>query len=97
MATTPEGRVKQGVKKVLDSLGAYYSMPVTGGYGTQGAPDFLVCYRGRFVGIETKAGKGKVTALQELAHIKIAAAGGLVLVVREDDVQHLHTTLENLK
>lgn len=97
MATTPEGKVKKGVKKVLDSLGAYYSMPVTGGYGTQGAPDFLVCHRGRFVGIETKAGVGKLTALQELAHKKITAAGGVVLVIREDDVQHLYTTLENLK
>ena len=96
MTTTPEGKVKKGVKKVLDLLGAYYSMPVTGGYGTQGAPDFLVCYKGKFIGVETKARKGKLTALQELAHKKIVSAGGLVLVIREDDVQHLHTTLENM-
>ena len=64
MATTPEGKVKKGVRQVLDGLGAYYVMPVTGGYGKQGAPDFLVCYQGKFFGIETKAGKGKTTALQ---------------------------------
>ena len=42
MATTPEGKVKKAVRRVLDELGAYYVMPVTGGYGKQGAPDFLV-------------------------------------------------------
>ena len=52
MAMTPERRVKTQVRKVLDKLGAYYVMPVTGGYGNSGAPDFLVCLQGRFIGIE---------------------------------------------
>ena len=65
MAMTPEGKVKKSVRQVLDRLGAYYVMPVTGGYGRQGAPDFLVCYRGKFYGIECKANGGKTTALQD--------------------------------
>jgi hypothetical protein len=89
MATTPEGKVKKAVRQVLDGLGAYYVMPVTGGYGKQGAPDFLVCHKGLFFGIETKAGKGKLTTLQELNLKKIIEAGGVALVVREDDVQYL--------
>ena len=93
MATTPEGKVKKGVRQVLDGLGAYYVMPVTGGYGKQGAPDFLVCYQGKFFGIETKAGKGKTTALQELNLKKIIDCGGVALVVREEDVKYLKTLL----
>ena len=89
MATTPEGKVKKEVRRVLDSLGAYYVMPVTGGYGNQGAPDFLVCHQGLFYGIETKAGKGKLTALQQLNQQKIIGAGGVALVIREDDVKFL--------
>lgn len=95
MATTPEGKVKKGVRQVLDKLGAYYMMPVTNGYGRQGAPDFLVCYRGKFFGIETKAGKGKLTALQELNLKRIVEAGGVALVVREEDVKHLPSLMEN--
>jgi G:T-mismatch repair DNA endonuclease (very short patch repair protein) len=95
MATTPEGKVKKEVRKVLDSLGAYYVMPVTGGYGKQGAPDFLVCHKGRFIGIETKAGKGKLTTLQEMNLKKIIEAGGLAFVVREDDVKFLPNLLIN--
>lgn len=93
MATTPEGKVKKGVRQVLDALGAYYVMPVTGGYGKQGVPDFLVCYQGKFFGIETKAGKGKTTALQELNLKKIIDCGGVALVVREEDVKYLKSLL----
>jgi len=89
MAMTPERKVKKAVRQVLDALGAYYVMPVTGGFGSQGAPDFLVCHQGLFYGIETKAGKGKLTALQQLNQQKIISAGGVALVIREEDVKYL--------
>jgi hypothetical protein len=78
---------------VLDSLGAYYVMPVTSGYGNSGAPDFLICLQGRFVGIECKAGKNKPTALQELNLKKIRDAGGVALVVNETNVVNLNSLL----
>ena len=93
MATTPEGKVKKSVRQVLDGLGAYYVMPVTGGYGRQGVPDFLICLEGKFFGIETKAGKGKLTLLQEMNLKKIIDAGGVALVVREGDVKYLPSLL----
>ena len=95
MALTPESKVKRGVRKVLDELKAYYVMPVTNGYGKQGAPDFLVCYNGKFFGIETKAGRGQVTALQDKNLKEIQQAGGIALVVREDYVQRLKQQMEN--
>ena len=93
MATTPEGKVKARVKVILKELFAYYTMPVTGGFGTSGAPDFLVCLNGRFVGIECKAGKGKPTALQEKNLHDIAQAGGQALVINEDNVENLRELL----
>lgn len=90
---TPEKRVKVAVRKLLDELGAYYVMPVTGGYGTQGAPDFLVCHKGRFIGIETKAGRGRTTALQELNLKRIREAGGVAVVAYEDDIDMLRKLL----
>lgn len=86
---TPEGKVKAKVKKYLTEMGAYYAMPATGGYGLSGTPDFLVCYRGRFVGIECKAGKNKPTALQLAALDRITGAGGLALVIDENNVDDL--------
>jgi hypothetical protein len=42
---TPEGKVKKAVKEYLQSIGAWYYMPVTNGMGRVGCPDILVCYR----------------------------------------------------
>ena len=49
---TPEKKVKTKVKSILDKLGAYHCMPATGGYGANGVPDIIACYKGLFVGIE---------------------------------------------
>jgi hypothetical protein len=97
MAMTPEKRVKVVVRRLLDELQAYYVMPVTGGYGTQGAPDFLVCHRGKFIGIETKAGRGKTTALQDMNLQRIRTAGGVALVVYETDIEMLREVLYKIE
>lgn len=94
MAQTPEAKVKAGVRKVLEGLGAYYVMPVTGGYGNSGAPDFLVCLAGRFIGIECKAGKNQPTPLQEKNLHLIHKAGGAAMVVNENNLSQLKLLLE---
>ncbi len=83
---TPEGRVKAKVNKALAGLGVdcWKFMPVQSGYGTP-ALDYLTCVRGRFIAIETTV-KGKtLTPRQEITKKSIEDAGGLVLVVDDDD------------
>ena len=94
---TPEGKVKAKVKKYLTEMGAYYAMPATGGYGLSGTPDFLVCYRGRFVGIECKAGKNKPTALQVREIESIRHAGGVAVVVNEENWDMLTELVRKVK
>jgi len=96
MAMTPERRVKAKVRKVLDKLGAYYVIPVTGGYGNSGAPDFLVCLHGRFIGIECKAGKNTTTPLQEKNLRQLSQAGGIALVVNDENVDAFETELSRM-
>ena len=86
---TPESKVKARVKAILKNLGAYYVMPVTGGYGNSGAPDFLVCIRGKFIGIECKSGNKKPTALQLKNLDLIDKAGGWTFVINEENVSSL--------
>lgn len=89
MAMTPEGRVKEAVKKWLKAKGIWYYMPVQGGFGVVGIPDFICCWDGLFLAIETKApGKrSNTTANQDAKISAINAAGGTALVI--DDVQQL--------
>lgn len=93
---TPEGKVKAKVKKVLLEVGAYYAMPMGTGYGNAGVPDFLVCFVGRFVGIECKANGGKPTALQLKNLADIESAGGLAFIIDENNVAELRNMLENI-
>jgi Holliday junction resolvase len=93
---TPEKRVKSKVVAQLKKLRAYYFHPVTGGFGRSGVPDIVVCYEGRFVGIECKAGKNKPTKLQELNLRQIENAGGIALVVNETNVDEVGRILGDL-
>lgn len=87
MAMTPEKKVKQAVVAILKAFKAYYFYPVSGGYGMSGVPDIVVCYMGRFIGIECKAGSNKPTALQEVNLNNIREQGGIALVINEENVK----------
>ena len=92
--STPEGKVKAAVKKLLDQHKVYYFMPVTGGYSRNGIPDFVGCVRGKFFAIETKAGKAKPTALQLREMERIKAGGGIAFVINEDNIEDLATLFQ---
>lgn len=89
MALTPEGRVKEAIKKILKAHGIFYYMPMSNGMGQVGAPDFLCCFNGRFWAVEAKApGKrDNTTANQDRVIDAINAAGGVAIVV--DDAKQL--------
>ena len=86
---TPEKKVKEKVKKILNKIGAYYCMPATGGYGASGVPDIIACYQGRFIGIECKANGNKPTALQKKHLNDIKNSKGLSLLIDESNVDML--------
>ena len=81
MAQTPEGKVKDKIKKILKEHALYYVMPMGTGYGNAGVPDFLCCLNGRFLAVEAKAEGGKVSALQHKNLSDIESGGGEAWVV----------------
>lgn len=83
MANTPEGKVKDAIKKFLKERGAWYFMPVSNGMGQVGIPDIICCYKGLFVAIEAKAPgkKANTTPNQERVLQSIRDASGYAFVV----------------
>lgn len=81
---TPEGKVKDAVKKLFAQYKVYYHMPVMNGMG---APtlDFICCHNGRFIGVETKAPGKHPTPRQRVTMNEIAAAGGYVFEISGPD------------
>tara|TARA_R100001369_G_scaffold78526_1_gene108223 strand:+ start:300 stop:641 length:342 start_codon:yes stop_codon:yes gene_type:complete len=94
---TPEGTVKASAEKVLKKIKAYYFMPSSGGYGRKGIPDIVVCYKGRFIGIECKfdAASNPPTKLQQLELAKIKQAGGIAIVFDSNTTQKELTAMLN--
>jgi len=100
MAKTPEGKVKDSVKQFLKERGAWFFMPVSNGMGQVGIPDIIVCYKGVFVAIETKA-PGKVTNVtsnQERVLHAIRLNDGFAFVVdSSDDLKLLFDSIDVFK
>ena len=95
MARTDEGKVKEEIKKILKSYDAYYFMPVQMGYGSTGAPDFLVCANGHFFGIEAKATeKEQPTGLQKKNMNEIRDAGGWAVVIHAGNLGALERMMK---
>jgi Holliday junction resolvase len=93
MALTPEKKVKNQVVKLLKKHHAYYFFPATYGMGRSGVPDVIVCYGGRFIGIECKAGNNKPTELQKRELTAIQEAGGEAFVINDRNLNVLERHL----
>jgi hypothetical protein len=95
MSTTPEGKVKAQVKKVLNHYGCYHEWPVPYGYGKSGL-DCTGLLNGVPFYIETKAPGQHLTARQEATRADIQAAGGTVFVIGERMIKGRPTGLKDL-
>ncbi len=80
MATTPEGKVKASINKLLERYGAYRFMPVQNGLGAPGL-DYHCCYYGVAFFIEAKAPGKKPTKRQVQTMARIGRAGGKCFVI----------------
>ena len=82
---TPEGKVKAQVDRLLASYGPELDIfkPVQNGMGSP-ALDYIVCYRGHHIEIETKAPGKKPTPRQEITIVKKKKAGAAVFVIDGD-------------
>lgn len=55
-----------------------------------GMPDIIVCYKGKWIGLEIKNEKGKQSDFQKEAEIQIKKAGGEYYIVRSvEEVESL--------
>lgn len=94
---TPEGRVKKKIKELLDTYGAWYTMPYQAGFTRRGIPDFLGILRGRMFAIEAKAPGGKTTLLQVEELRKLDMQRCKTFVVEGENLFALAAWLEIVK
>lgn len=93
----PEADLQRAVAAYLDLAlppeVAWTTMPAGGGGRVRGAqlkaaglkrgwPDVQLVYRGRYIGIELKTERGRLTSEQRATHERLTLAGGLVYTAR---------------
>ena len=84
-----EADIVRAILTHLRSLDGCFCWKEHGGpYGTNGVPDIICCYHGRFVAFEVKTDTGRATKLQEAVIRKINRADGCAVIVRSvEDVK----------
>lgn len=92
-----EKHVKEDVKEIFKDFGVWYFMPIGGAFTATGIPDFIACFHGRFIAVETKFGNNKLSAWQARVIGLIKDAGGLALVINEDNIPDLITELSGIR
>lgn len=80
-----EKNFENRVKKFLKDNNIFYVKYLGCAFTEAGIPDLLVCYKGRFIGIELKAENGRPTDLQLYKIKKIRESGGVGFVLYPHD------------
>lgn len=84
------------IKAYLKSKGAYFVKYFGCAYTQAGVPDILCCYKGKFIAIEVKAEKGRVSELQKYNIEQIQKAGGVAFVSRPSDFEEFKKILDKM-
>lgn len=97
MARTPEGAVKDAVRKLLTEMGIYHFMPAANGFGRAGVFDIVACVNGFFVGIECKKNaKTPPTALQTREAQRLQLANGVAFLANGVNIKELEVLLTQI-
>jgi len=107
-----EKQFENQIKKFMISLGIYpagqpkHKMEVpqvgwyfkhwAGPYSVAGIPDIIGCVKGRFIGLEVKAGNGHPSPLQLRTVDLINESGGVAMIVYPKDFEELKRKLVDL-
>ena len=89
----PEAKIGRKIREYLESEGAFVFKVHGGPQMLAGLPDLIVCWRGRFFGVEVKQPGHGPTARQLFVHSLIRRSGGEVVVAT--CVEDVHNMLDN--
>ena len=91
-----ERDIVTAIRKYLASLGSdvFFWKEHGSVYGTNGVPDIICCYKGRFLGLECKLPGGRLTELQKRTIEKINRSGGVAC--RVESVEDVKRVIERV-
>lgn len=93
-----EKNLENKIKDFLKKNKIYHFKTKGGIYGTIGLPDLVICFNGKFIGLELKSKSGKVSLQQFKNGAKITENNGIFAVIDDyDDFLEFYNDLCNNK
>ena len=95
---TSEAVIKRDIRRMLTTRGVYWSNLDASGPGhRRGDPDIVACINGKYVAMEAKTVRGRLSPRQREVSTLIKQAGGIYEVVRcvEDAETIVDTMMES--
>lgn len=86
-----EDKIKDEVKKILRNNNVQFFMPCSNKFGRSGVSDFICCFYGQYIAIETKSPAASkkenngMSAMQVEFFKKVRDANGICLCVYDDE------------
>jgi len=90
MLELSESQIQKNIIEFLNMSGVLHWRNNTGrrgkvSYGCKGSPDIICVHGGRFIGIEVKDKKGKMSADQIEFRERLEHSGGIYILARDTD------------
>ncbi len=84
------------IKDYLKSKGIWHVKFFANAYTAIGIPDILACINSKFVGLEIKTDKGKLSKLQEYQGSQIKKSGGYWFCVKPQNFEGIKIEIEKI-
>ena len=91
-----EKNFENKVKRWLKSKNVYHFKYFGNAFSTAGVLDLTLCVNGRYIGVELKAEKGKLSPLQEFHIQEIKNSGGIAIVLKPSGFEEFKQLVEEL-
>lgn len=91
-----EKNFENRIKSFLKENNIWFVKFFANGFTKSGVPDILACIKGRFVGIEVKAEKGKPSPLQIYNKEQIEKSGGIAYILYPKDFEQFKKDVKEI-
>lgn len=91
-----EKTLENRIKKYLTEKGCYWVKYFGCAYTRSGVPDLLCSVNGKFVALECKSSKGKLSELQKHEMKKISNSGGLAYCVSPKNWEEIKQVIDKI-
>lgn len=96
MSSGPEKNIENSIREYLTQKGAFTIKIFANEMQGKGLPDLIVCYKGRYIALETKAPNGRVAPVQKGTLKRIAGGRSQGITASPRSLDEVRAIIERI-